>query len=73
VKFCLNGMRSELSRLKNPAPALRHVERARRRLSRFNAETASWAELHQFIDRIQLDLSKLSHCISESWFLPTER
>jgi uncharacterized alpha-E superfamily protein len=73
VKFCLNGMRAELSRLKNPAPALRHVERARRRLSRFNAETATWEELHQFIDRIQLDLSRLSDCISESWFLPTER
>jgi uncharacterized alpha-E superfamily protein len=73
VKFCLNGMRSELSRLKNPAPALRHVERARRRLSRFNAETASWAELHEFIDRIQVDLSRLSDCISDSWFLPPER
>ncbi len=73
VRFCLNGIRAELSRLNNPASALRHVERARRRLSRFNAETATWEELHRFIDRIQLDLNRLSDCISESWFLPIER
>ena len=50
-----------------------HLERARRRLSRFDTEKASPQDLHQFIDRVQLDLNALSHAISESWFLPLEQ
>ncbi len=73
LAFCLNGIRAELSHLKHNQDAMRHLERARRRLSRFNAQNASWEELHRFIDRIQLDLNKLSESISESWFLPSER
>ncbi len=73
LQFCLNGIRVELSRLKNHDAAMRHLERARRRLARFNAETATWEQMHRFIDRIQADLNELSDCISESWFLPEER
>lgn len=73
LQFCLNSIRVELSRLKNHDDALRHLERARRRLARFNAEALTWEQLHRFIDRIQLDLNKLSDSISESWFLPEER
>tara|TARA_R110000823_G_scaffold198080_7_gene329211 strand:- start:18358 stop:19296 length:939 start_codon:yes stop_codon:yes gene_type:complete len=73
LKFCLNGIRSELGQLRKHTDAVRHVERARRRLARFDTKATNWETLHPFIDRIQLDLSNLSDCISESWFLPTER
>jgi uncharacterized alpha-E superfamily protein len=73
LAFCLNGLRHELGGLSKPDAALKEVDRARRRLSRFNAETASWDELHRFIDRIQLDLNSLSDRISQTWFLPLEQ
>ena len=72
LAFCLNGLRVELGQLKNPSAALKDVERARRRLSRFNPETSSWEEMHAFIDRIQLDLNSVHDRIAESWFLPNE-
>lgn len=71
LKFCLNALRAELSRLSNNDAALKHVERARRRLSRFNPQSADWDELHQFIDRIQLDINQISECIADTWFLPS--
>lgn len=73
IKFCLNSMRAELAQLKRHEDAMRHVERARRRLVRFDPRAATWEGLHEFIDRIQMDLNKLSDSISESWFLPVER
>lgn len=73
LRFCLNSIRGELSRLKNHKEAIKALERARRRLSRFHPETATREDLHQFIDRMQADLNTLSERISESWFLPLER
>ena len=73
VAFCLNGLRAELGQLKNPRAAMRELERARRRLARFNPETATWDEMHRFIDRIQLDLTSLNERINERWFLPIEQ
>mgnify|MGYP001598197098 CR=1 FL=1 len=70
LAFCLKGLHVELSQLKNHKAPQKTVQRARRRLSRFHAETASREELHQFIDMIQLDLTGVSESISESWFLP---
>lgn len=71
LKFCLDSIRRDLSRLNNSEAALRHLERARRRLSRFQAEKTNASELHQFIDRCQLDLNDLHNCISKTWFPPT--
>ena len=73
LAFCLNGLRVELSQLKQSDLAIKEVERARRRLSRFNPDNASWEELHQFIDRVQLDLNSVNARICESWFLPPEQ
>ena len=72
LAFCLNGLRVELSQLKNSDMAIKEVEKARRRLARLNPDNASWEELHQFIDRIQLDLNSVNARICESWFLPVE-
>jgi uncharacterized alpha-E superfamily protein len=72
LRFCLNGIRSELGQLKNSSSALKQLERARRRLARLNVEAVTPAELHTFIDRVQMDLTGLSECISERWFLPPE-
>ncbi|RLQ22238.1 alpha-E domain-containing protein [Seongchinamella sediminis] len=69
LQFCLNSIRGELKQLKNNDQALKSLERARRRLKRFNPQRASWEELHQFIDDIQLDLYHLGENINQSWFL----
>ncbi|TGD75644.1 alpha-E domain-containing protein [Mangrovimicrobium sediminis] len=72
LSFCLNGLRAELSQLSHHKPALKELERARRRLSRLNPENVSWEELHRFIDRIQLDINALSDSVAETWFLPRQ-
>ncbi|MEP5566447.1 MAG: alpha-E domain-containing protein [Halioglobus sp.] len=66
--FCLNSIRSELKRLENNEEPLRALERARRRLARFNPQKASLKELQTFIDRVQLDLNELGELINRSWF-----
>ena len=70
VRFCLDGIREELAPLKNKGEALKLLDRSRRKLSRFNPETATREELHHFIDRFQGDLSALSDTIVTTWFLP---
>ena len=70
VRFCLNGIRTELQPLKNNTAALKLVERYRRSLSRFNVEDATKEQLHAFIDRFQTGLNTLSDTIVDTWFLP---
>ena len=70
VRFCLNGIREELSPLKNNAEALKMVEKYRRSLARFNVENTDIEQLHRFIDRFQSGLNQLSDTISTTWFLP---
>jgi uncharacterized alpha-E superfamily protein len=72
VSFCLNGIREALQPLKHNREVLRVLNRARRRLSRFDPEGASREELHRFIDRFQLELNTLSDAISRTWFAPPE-
>ena len=68
LQFCLNSIRGELKQLHNNTIPLKALERARRRLKRFNVEKANWEELHQFIDDIQVDLYNLGETILETWF-----
>ncbi len=70
VKFCLDGIRRELTPLKHNKDALKLLDGSRRRLSRFKAGTAGREELHEFIDRFQLELNKLGHTIAITWFTP---
>ncbi len=72
VRFCLDGMREELAPLKGNREAMKVLERTRRKLARFNVETASRDQLHAFIDRIQLEFNALNDSISTTWFLPPE-
>ena len=72
VKFCLDGIRQELVPLKHNHEALKVMERARRRLSRFHVEQAERQDLHNFIDRFQLELNTLGSIISSTWFMPVE-
>lgn len=72
LKFCLNGIRSEMGRLRSPKDAMKHLERAQRRLSRFSPTTASPDAMHRFIDRVQLDINDVSNAIAASWFPPPQ-
>jgi len=70
VAFCLKGIREELRPLVNNEEALRQLERARRKLGRFNAESMSQEEIHRYIDDFQLLLSEIHTAISDAWFVP---
>ena len=70
VRFCLDGIRQELVPLKNHAEALKVLDRSRRSLSRFNPDTARREDLHDFIDRFQLELNTLGNVIVSTWFMP---
>lgn len=69
VKFCLNGMRQELTPLKNNKAALDLLDQARRKLSRFDPHVRSREELHAFIDKFQASLITLNGTIDSTWFL----
>ena len=69
VKFCLNGMRKELTPLTNNKEALDLLDQARRKLSRFDPKVRSRKELHAFIDKFQASLITLSGTIDDTWFL----
>tara|TARA_R110002072_G_scaffold44503_2_gene124443 strand:- start:7025 stop:7984 length:960 start_codon:yes stop_codon:yes gene_type:complete len=73
IKFCLNGIRQELSPLKNNADATKLVIKARRKLSAFDAEACSREDLHIFLDRFQLILTQLYRSIDQTWFMTDER
>lgn len=69
VKFCLNGIREELAPLKNNKDVLKLVNKARRKLSRFDPQACSREELHLFIDQFQLILTHLNSSIDHTWFM----
>lgn len=69
VAFCLKGMRQELAILRNNDESMRLADRARRRLSRFDPESMSPAQIHAFIDKFQVLLNDISESISRTWFL----
>jgi uncharacterized alpha-E superfamily protein len=73
VQFCLRGIREELGPLKRNHAAMRIRERARRKLGRFSAESASREELHRFIDDFQEQIHQLHMAISATWFQPDSR
>jgi uncharacterized alpha-E superfamily protein len=68
VRFCIRGIREELRMLNNNRPALRIVERCRRKLRGFEAESFEPEALHQYIDELQLVINDLHRAIDETWF-----
>ena len=68
VRFCLEGIREELTPLTNNKEALKLVNRSRRKISKFDALEASRTDLHEFIDLMQADLNELSQTITNTWF-----
>ena len=68
VKFCIAGIREELTPLRNNQNALRAINRLRRRLGRLGKEALTREELHAFIDEFQLQLNALHQSISDTWF-----
>ena len=48
---------------------LKHIEKLKRTVTKVNPDRLKQAELHDFLDKIQLDLSKLHNSISATYFL----
>jgi uncharacterized alpha-E superfamily protein len=68
VRFCLRGIREELTPLGRHEASLRVIERARRKLRRFEREDWDREALHVFIEDLQTVLSDLHGAISATWF-----
>lgn len=69
VRFCIRGLRDELSQLKNAEAALKVIERSRRQLRGFEASKFQGSELHDFIDQLQGTINTLHTAIDDTWFL----
>ena len=65
----IDRLEEELAPLKHSKDALRLLDRARRKLSRFDPQQRSREELHIFIDQFQAILIDLNATIDETWFL----
>jgi uncharacterized alpha-E superfamily protein len=71
VKFCLDGVRSELQRLNRHEAPLKLADRSRRKLVRLSAKQMDdRQQLHRFIDELQVQLNQLHEAISRTWFMP---
>jgi len=70
VRFCIRGIREEIRQLGNNEAALRVLERSRRKLRHFEASKLEAAELHAYIDELQLIISDLHKAINDTWFHP---
>ncbi|WP_116367127.1 alpha-E domain-containing protein [Parahaliea mediterranea] len=73
VAFCLRGIRESLRPLSNNEAAMRQLERARRKLGRFHADTMSPDDIHRYIDDFQGLINQLHDTISDTWFQPEAR
>lgn len=68
LAFCLRGIREELGPLSNHTQAVKMVDRARRKLRRFESEKYNRDELDAYIDDLQVVLSQVHAAISDTWF-----
>lgn len=68
VRFCVRGIRDELTPLSNNKGTLRVVERIRRKLRGFESTNMDQKALHAYIDELQLIIGDLHQAVYESWF-----
>jgi len=66
---CLRRAEEVLHRLPHSEPLLRRVGRMRRALHHTRFETLGQAELHEFIDRLQLSLARTNDELARIYFL----
>ncbi len=66
---CLRRTEEVLHRLPNSEPLLRRVARMRRAIHHTRFETLGQAELHEFIDRLQLSLARTSDELARVYFI----
>jgi uncharacterized alpha-E superfamily protein len=72
VGYCLGELDLSLRSLPRYEAALRGVLRLQRIVGEIDLPAASAAELHDFMDAIQLDLGSIHEQIALTWFLPVE-
>ncbi|MGH6636847.1 MAG: alpha-E domain-containing protein [Gammaproteobacteria bacterium] len=72
VLHCLLAVDACIKRLPRNETALRRLTRIMRRVNEAPVDGLAKEGLHEFIDRLQVDLSELHKAITETWFLPAE-
>jgi uncharacterized alpha-E superfamily protein len=65
---CLRRVEEVLHRLPNSGPLLRRVARMRRAIHHTPFETLEQADLHEFIDRVQVSLARTNNELARTYF-----
>lgn len=71
VMHCLDEIESCLLKLPRGVRAAKLIQRVKLRTEKANIEKLIDKGLHQFIDRLQVDLASLHKQIEDNWFLPS--
>ncbi len=77
VAHCLEELNACVKKLPNNDHPLRIITRVQRIINKMDAATIMETELHEFIDKLQIDLANIHDQVSQTWFeysaLPQER
>lgn len=68
VRFCIRSIRAELGELNNAERAQKAIERARRKMRGFEAESFDAQQLNGYIDELQVIINTLHSAIDDTWF-----
>ncbi len=68
IAFCLHEVDELIQRLKGPGALQEELDHMRSMLKKFRASESSPADLHEFIDLLQVHLGNLDAAINTHWF-----
>lgn len=68
VAHCLSELNSCVKKLPNSDNTLRIITRVQRIINKMDAATVMENELHEFIDKLQINLANIHDQVSQTWF-----
>jgi uncharacterized alpha-E superfamily protein len=68
IAHCLGELKLCIKKLPNNDHALRIITRVQRVINKMDASTILESELHEFIDKLQINLASIHTQVSNSWF-----
>lgn len=70
VLHCIEAVDESIDKLENSGAALRGIRALKRTLSQTNVGEMTQASLHEFIDELQIGITKLHNALAETYFPP---
>ncbi|MCB1797883.1 MAG: alpha-E domain-containing protein [Gammaproteobacteria bacterium] len=69
---CISAVDDGIGKMENSGPALRGIRALKLKLRRVKVAELSQAELHEFIDELQLGIIELHNSLAETYFPPAQ-